>query len=817
MRNNNPVHTADSLLLRKLHSTKLIITFSVIVTAILVLITWLFDIHIFKQPFPQSGATSPIVAITAILCGSVLLLVSGENKSSYCFRAGQALSLLVIFGTALRLLVYFYNHNVDSYIFSTGRSFWDGKFVLIPVNSAFAFLLIGISLFLLTFKKAFLSQSLSLITASIAVMSLIGYLHDMPELALPFPDSLITLNGTLWILMLSVSILLAGKDKGYMAEIISHYSGGRSARSLFPTIIIVPLILDILRLYGEKKGLYPSSFGLVLFFFTILAISLFVILNSIKAANRIDWDLEAETDERQKAEDEIKKSKLFLETIVENIPNMIFVKDAQDLRFAAINKAGEQLLGISREDYIGKTDFDFFPREQAIFFREKDWEVFKNESIIEVEEEPILTKQGQRWLRTKKIPVKDEEGKPLYLVGISEDITQDKFQQDKIKQFYAELELKVKERTLELSNKERRFRALIENSTDCLTITNASAVIIYESPAVERITGYLLEERAGRLLFGNVHPEDVEKCEKLYNALVKNPGKPVYQQYRILHKNGDYIWIEGTATNLLGDESVKATVFNYRDITDRKQREQEREVLIHELTMHNKDLRQFSYITSHNLRAPLSNLLGLLGLIDINTIEDSSLKEIIQGFGTSTNSLNDTVNDLLKILYIKENTGLEQEDIHLLSLFQKVAAQVSNLIDEVDLEIDLNLKPGTVINFNRAYMESIFLNLLTNAIKYRSDKRKLKLTVRIEEYETKSVLTFQDNGIGLDMEKYRSKVFGLYQRFHNHPDSKGLGLYLVKSQIEALGGRIELESAVDEGTKFTLTFNKAYAEQSSFY
>ena len=151
-----------------------------------------------------------------------------------------------------------------------------------------------------------------------------------------------------------------------------------------------------------------------------------------------------------------------------------------------------------------------------------------------------------------------------------------------------------------------------------------------------------------------------------------------------------------------------------------------------------------------------------------------------------------------------------------MELFQKVSSQVSNLIDEVDPAIEHNFTADAFINFNRAYLESIFLNLLTNAIKYRSDNRKLSLKVTMQEYESKTVVTFQDNGIGIDLEKCRSKVFGLYQRFHNYPDSKGLGLYLVKSQIEALGGNIEIESVVDTGTTFTLTFNKLYAEQNFF-
>ena len=103
-------------------------------------------------------------------------------------------------------------------------------------------------------------------------------------------------------------------------------------------------------------------------------------------------------------------------------------------------------------------------------------------------------------------------------------------------------------------------------------------------------------------------------------------------------------------------------------------------------------------------------------------------------------------------------------------------------------------------------MESIMLNLLANSIKYKSENRKLKVTIKASQVDDSIVLTFKDNGIGIDLERNRDKIFGLYQRFHNYPDSKGLGLYLVKSQVETMEGTISIESEVNKGTSFTLTF-----------
>jgi PAS domain S-box-containing protein len=129
---------------------------------------------------------------------------------------------------------------------------------------------------------------------------------------------------------------------------------------------------------------------------------------------------------RKKAEHEIKNANKFLNTILENIPDMIFVKDAEELRFVRFNKAGENLLGHSRLDLIGKNDYDFFPKEQADSFTQKDREVLSKKILVDIPEEPIDTPNGRRWLHTKKITIADDVGKPIYLMGISEDITERK-------------------------------------------------------------------------------------------------------------------------------------------------------------------------------------------------------------------------------------------------------------------------------------------------------------------------------------------------------------------------------------------------------
>jgi signal transduction histidine kinase len=257
-------------------------------------------------------------------------------------------------------------------------------------------------------------------------------------------------------------------------------------------------------------------------------------------------------------------------------------------------------------------------------------------------------------------------------------------------------------------------------------------------------------------------------------------------------------------TNKDGEHSHWISI--QRDVTEEKNKEKEREQLIRELTQNNKDLKQFSYITSHNLRAPLSNLTGLLNLVEDMTIEDPELKEIIAGFSKSTHLLNETINDLVKVVIIKDNPSIQKEKVLIKEIFENVFNQLSFLISLHKPILKIDLEEVSILNINKSYLESIFLNLLTNAIKYRAENRQLKVNISSKVVDDNLVLTFKDNGVGIDLVRNKDKIFGLYQRFHNHPDSKGLGLYLVKSQVEAMGGSINVESTVGKGTTFTITF-----------
>ena len=386
--------------------------------------------------------------------------------------------------------------------------------------------------------------------------------------------------------------------------------------------------------------------------------------------------------------------------------------------------------------------------------------------------------------------LKDESGKSLRMIGAIQDITKQKKEEQRLK----------------------LLETVITHTKDSVIITEANLNqgnlpnIVYVNPAFSITSGYNSNEIIGKSLdIFRGSNSDLQEYDKLINAIkTKQECQVETLSYK---KDKEPYWVNFTMLPVYNsDEELSHWVSIQRDVTEEKKQEVEKEQLIKELTQNNKDLQQFSYITSHNLRAPLSNLTGLLNLIEDIPIENHELKEIIDGFNKSTHLLNDTINDLVRVIIIKDNPSIEKESLLLKDIFEDVFSQLDFLIGLHKPIIKFDFEEVSFLNTNKSYLESILLNLLTNSIKYKSDTRKLKINIVAHQLEDSVVLIFKDNGIGIDLERNKDKIFGLYQRFHDYPDSKGLGLYLVKSQVETMGGTISIDSKVNIGTTFTLTF-----------
>lgn len=355
------------------------------------------------------------------------------------------------------------------------------------------------------------------------------------------------------------------------------------------------------------------------------------------------------------------------------------------------------------------------------------------------------------------------------------------------------------------------MESVITSTTDAVMITETEPFdepgpkILYVNEAFTRMTGYSLSDVFGkspRILQGP--KTDQLELRKLSKAMRKWKSCEItIINYK---KNGEEFWINFSVTPVADEDGwYTHWIAIQRDVTSIKLNELEKEQIISELSQNNNDLKQFSYVTSHNLRAPIAHLLGLTSLIDHDNIQDKSLVKILEGIRQSALNFDDTVKDLAKVLIIKDQTSISKKRIYLLTVLDKVIKQLDLKYNrDLDIVYDFGIEP--VVQFTNAYMESILLNLFTNALKYKSFARKLAIRISLHKEENFIVLKFSDNGIGIDTEKYKDKLFKLYQRFHNQSEGKGLGLYLIKTQLDALGGTIEIESKIDVGTTFIIKF-----------
>lgn len=250
-----------------------------------------------------------------------------------------------------------------------------------------------------------------------------------------------------------------------------------------------------------------------------------------------------------------------------------------------------------------------------------------------------------------------------------------------------------------------------------------------------------------------------------------------------------------------------------RNITDSKKMQRELRKANDQLSSlnkylvnQNKQLEDFAHITSHNLRAPIANLKALMQIMNETDSEEekglynSMFQEVIR-------NIDETLNELIEIVQIRKDLNVEKERL----LFEERLQKVKDILfvdietSGIDLTTDFSEAPDIV--YPRIYLDSMLQNLLTNAIKYRRPGIQPTLHFRSRLEDGCVVLTAEDNGMGIDMERYGAKLFGFRKTFHKNKDAKGIGLYITKSQIEAMGGSIQAESRIGTGTKFIITFS----------
>jgi signal transduction histidine kinase len=252
---------------------------------------------------------------------------------------------------------------------------------------------------------------------------------------------------------------------------------------------------------------------------------------------------------------------------------------------------------------------------------------------------------------------------------------------------------------------------------------------------------------------------------------------------------------------------VTSVIFLAQNITDKKQNEQERERLIREINNRYNELMQFSYIVSHNLRSPIANILGMAYILNPST-PPQDVKQIFDYIMQSAESIDTLIKDLNDVLTARSPLNEKREEFLISDIVQGVCNNLHQQITQSNALINVQIDPDSdAIISIKSYVQSIIHNLISNAIKYKSQHRNPEISIGVWKESGHTHIEVSDNGMGIDLEQYGPQMFGLYKRFTAQNEGKGLGLHMTKAQVESLGGSITVESELEKGTSFKIVFS----------
>jgi PAS domain S-box-containing protein len=483
-----------------------------------------------------------------------------------------------------------------------------------------------------------------------------------------------------------------------------------------------------------------------------------------------------------------------------------FFELAKDGTIVYVSPSMKESLGYTKEDVLGKKISDFMPPNEANYVIRHTIKHTKNSDTYPPVTHHVIKKDGSQIIvEARGKTIRDKNGNVIGFRAINRNIT-DRISTEKEQEHLNRLlEQKVSERTRELEEKQQqleeaqrigRVGSWVWNPSNNFVLWSDMMFQIFDIESNNNVTFEDFRKR--------IHPNDVDFVLQTEEKAIQS-GEPDYEvQYRIIKKSGEVRYIDA-AVQITRNEDGKVVklIGTAQDVTPLKQQEEERRKLISDLMNQNKELQQFNYIVSHNLRSPVANMIGLSKLYKKGESSERNDK-IVENILESAESMDTVIKDLSQILQLRGGITEERELVSISEVFSTVVKTINSQIQQLDAEVKTNFSAANQIFTVKSYLNSILYNLVSNALKYRHPKRRCLIEVESGKTEHYFYLQVTDNGIGFDIEKNKDKLFGLYKRFHAHIEGKGIGLYLVKVQAETLGGWVEVESEVGKGTTFTV-------------
>ncbi len=482
----------------------------------------------------------------------------------------------------------------------------------------------------------------------------------------------------------------------------------------------------------------------------------------------------------------LKDSEKRFRQIVETAQEGIWRIDENN-RTTFVNDKMCAILEYSREEMMGTSNLSFNNEEEM---RKESGPIERRKKGMEETHESLYTtKSGKQiWVNVSTNPMLGSNGEYEGALAMITDITKRKAVEKKLAQ--SESSLKRAQALADMGNWE------IDLADNRLIWSDE----LYKIFELNR--GDVTPSR--ELFLSIVHPEDRHYVKQ---QMLKSSKylTGVSFEYRLI-KTDDSVKYCYTESRFEFDKDNKPVRLYgiIQDITIRKLAEIERTKMIKDIIQRNKELEQFTYIVSHNLRAPVANIIGFTEALSDQSFSQSLQKEFLSQLSVSVSKLDDVIRDLNNVLLVKQKVNDVKEQISLSTIVDNIKISIRNLLEQYEVTIETDFAEVESINSIKTFVHSILYNLISNSIKYRSPGKAPVISIRTHKTPERLEMVFSDNGLGIDMKKNHDKVFGLYKRFHLNIEGKGLGLFMTKSQIETLGGTIEVSSEINGGTTFKI-------------
>lgn len=494
----------------------------------------------------------------------------------------------------------------------------------------------------------------------------------------------------------------------------------------------------------------------------------------------------------------------------------------EDFSWSLLNRKAEGLLGASHAELLHSSVLATMP------FLKKNGLFKKFVNVVETGlplhmEQPLEINGQKAWYEIAAVKMGDG------LTVTMADVTAKKNSEEKVMQAYedlkkaeedliklnSELEKRVTDRTQALGASEERFRLVSMATNDVVWDWNLVTNDIWWSDSLNHMLGYESDEwgKGVNGWFNRVHADDRDRVVKGINKAI-NYGKDQWaDEYMIEKADGSYAYVSNRAYIMHNEYGVPYRILgSFIDLSDLKETQEELQLTNDHLLRVIADLDTFVYTASHDLKAPVANIEGLLLLLEeqigsAGPIPGEPTQPLFEMLKDSIRRFRNVIKDLTDIAKVQRDVDGETEPIEFQEVMDDVLANMQELLTKEGAQVEVDFKYASKVEFSRKNLYSILYNLLSNSIKYKSPDRPPKVSFTTEKVDGYMLLSVQDNGLGMS-EDNLSKMFTLFKRFHSHVDGTGMGLYIVKRMMDNANGMIEVESEQGKGTTFKLYFKR---------